>query len=492
MTGERPLPEPEPRERAGASAPLLLATLVLSAFAAWALPGNRPGLGAVLVAMATAAVVASARPAPVAGGTMGYAGLALALASMAALRSAEWILAADALAAGVLATFAVVGGRTWAELGRAPLFAASRGPEALPYLARGVGLLAPGRKLAPAFRGIGFGTALVVVFGGLFVSADRAFADLARDFLLPDVDPALLPARTMVFVVVSVAATSLAIAGPRFAHLGVPWLMRAVPSAFDLEDRRPWRGIQPIEWRLALVLLDLLFVAFVGVQLVVLFGGHDYVLETAGLTYAQYAREGFFQLVVAAALTLAVVAGASRWARRRDPRDTRVLHLLLGVLLLLTLVVLASALKRLVLYEQAFGFTRLRISVHAVILWLAGLLLMVAVAGALRRGRWLPRAVVGFSAAALLVFNLANPDGIVARRNVERFQQTGQVDLAYLGRLSPDAFPALATLPSPLRGCVLGPHADLLAEPDSWPAWNLARDRGRAVLERTLPARCSP
>ena len=64
------------------------------------------------------------------------------------------------------------------------------------------------------------------------------------------------------------------------------------------------------EWAIPLALLDLLFLAFVAVQLTVLFGGHDHVLETSGLTYAEYAREGFWQLIAAAALTLVVVGGA--------------------------------------------------------------------------------------------------------------------------------------------------------------------------------------
>jgi hypothetical protein len=168
-----------------------------------------------------------------------------------------------------------------------------------------------------------------------------------------------------------------------------------------------------------------------------------------------------------------------------------VLDVLLGVLLVLTLVVLASALKRLLLYEEVLGYTRLRISVHAVILWLGGVLALVIVAGALRRGSWLPRAVVGWSAVGLLVFNLANPDALVAERNVERFHQSGRVHIEYLALLSPDAVPALASLPQNLRACVLEPHADLFTEPDSWPEWNLGRARARATLARLSPARCS-
>jgi hypothetical protein len=484
----------ESLKREGASAGFLAATVSLAGFAAWTVPGNRLGLGAVLVAGGIAAFVLSSWAAPLRPDTATYGAFALALASMAAVRSAEWLLAVDALAAAGLAALAVAGGGSWEDARRAPFVVASRAVEAAPYLGRGARRMTTRRGLSPALRGVSVGLLLLAVFGALFASADLAFAQLARDFLLPELDLSLLPARAMVFVGVAVSATALVIAGPRFAHLGPPRIFEAVRGAIIFEEegeRRRWGGLGPVEWMIALGLLDLLFVAFVAVQIAVLFAGHDYVLRTAGLTYADYARQGFFQLLAAAALTLAVVAGASRWARRDNLRHDRVLDVLLGLLLLLTVVVLASALKRLLLYEEAFGFTRLRISVHAVILWLAGVLVLVMAAGAVRRGRWLTRAVVGFSAAGLLVCNVANPDALVATRNVDRYSETGRIDLPYLSGLSPDAVPSLSALPPGLRACVLAGHAELLAEPDSWPAWNLSRARARAVLEDHAEVPCS-
>jgi hypothetical protein len=112
---------------------------------------------------------------------------------------------------------------------------------------------------------------------------------------------------------------------------------------------------------------------------------------------------------------------------------------------------------------------------------------MVMVAGVRMRGWWLPRAAVAFTAVALLVFTLVNPDRLVASKNTERYRETGQIDLEYLSRLSADAVPALATtLPAPLRACVLfapGGAADDLARPEPWHAWNLSRSEARSVLD---------
>ena len=98
-----------------------------------------------------------------------------------------------------------------------------------------------------------------------------------------------------------------------------------------------------------------------------------------------------------AALTLAVVAAARRWARD----DGQLLNVLIAALCLLTLVVLISALKRLALYEDMFGYTRLRLAAHAAILYLGALFVLVFVT----RGRatWLPRAAVATTGAAVLL-----------------------------------------------------------------------------------------
>jgi hypothetical protein len=207
------------------------------------------------------------------------------------------------------------------------------------------------------------------------------------------------------------------------------------------------RRLGRVEWVIVLGALDALFAAFVAVQLAALFGGHDFVSETAGLTYADYARQGFGQLLAVAALTLAIIAVA-----RRDDRGVR---WLLGGLCVLTLVVLASALKRLGLYEEAFGYTRLRVSAHVAILWLGAIFALILAAGATRRPGLLPRAVVAVTAAFLIAFAASNPDLRIARGNLAR---GGELDGSYLNGLSADAAPALERC-RPATGGVLSFNA---------------------------------
>src|SRR6185295_1110897 len=82
----------------------------------------------------------------------------------------------------------------------------------------------------------------------------------------------------------------------------------AAPPAWDVLAPPPARPVRMAEWVVPIAVLDALFLSFVTIQLTVLFGGHRHVLDTAGLTYAEYARNGFGQLVVVTLLTLSVVA----------------------------------------------------------------------------------------------------------------------------------------------------------------------------------------
>lgn len=454
-----------------------LAAAGVALVAAATIPGQPVGLGVFLVVVGAAGAVALSRPRELGAEAAVFGVLAVALVSMSVLRSAEWLHAVDFLAAAGLGALAVTGGPTWAEIFRAPIIVLSRVTVAFPFLVRTLGRGDRRlRRLLPALRGAALGAGLLAVFGTLFAAADGAFSKLVGELLVPDWDLSLLPARILVFGIVLLGVASLASAGTRYLRAGTGKTL----------DPTPRRGLGRTEWTVALGLLDLLFAAFVAVQIAVLFGGRGHVLDTAGLTYAEYAREGFFQLVAVVALTLAVVAGAVRWSRRQQPADRRLLQVLLGLLCGLTLVVLVSALRRLLLYEETFGFTRLRVSVHAAILWLAAMFILVMVAGALWNGRWLPRASVALSAVALLLFSVANPDRMVAEQNVKRYRASGAIDLAYLARLSPDALPALSRLPGSLRACALAPHAGLRDSQDSLVGWNLARQRAREEL-RTTP-----
>ena len=183
------------------------------------------------------------------------------------------------------------------------------------------------------------------------------------------------------------------------------------------------------------------------------FGGHDYLQRTTGLTYADYVHQGFGQLTVATALTLLVIWAAARKAPRATSEDRRWLRGSLGLLCLQTLVVVGSALHRMSLYQDAYGFTRLRLLVDVFEGWLGCWCWprSWAASGCGPPGCRASRCVSG--SVALLGLAAVNPDAWIASHNLDRYAETGRVDLDLparpLRRRHPHA--RRARRPRPLR-----------------------------------------
>ncbi|SBT49468.1 DUF4153 domain-containing protein [Micromonospora auratinigra] len=482
----RPAPQPSawarrwPGPTAPARSRVLAATAVAAGTSASVVPLDRPGLGWLVAAVAGAAALGATvltRPRPAARpGATGASGrvarlvwtlATVALVAVGTVRAAGWLFALCLVAAFGTAALAVAGGRTPLGLLSAGLLPPVAAVRALPWAARGLPRPRPGGPgVGRVLASLGVTVLLLLLFGLLFASADAVFADLVTG-ALPDVSPA---GGTGWLGRALLAGAVL---------LGGAYLLAAPP---DLELRAgPARAVRRLEWVLPLALLDLLFAAFVLVQLTVLFGGSGHVLRTAGLTYAEYARGGFWQLLAVSLLTLLVIAGAVRWAPRDGRTDRILIRVLIGGLALLSLVVVASALYRMRVYTDAYGATRLRLLVAVAELWLGLLFVLVGAATVRLRGSWLPRVALGAAVLALLGLALVDPDRLIAERNVERWQRTGRLDVTYLSGLSPDAVPALDRLPEPLRSCALW-RIDAELPADGWRAANLGRAQARAVL----------
>ncbi|XVV02857.1 DUF4153 domain-containing protein [Actinosynnema sp. CA-248983] len=431
---------------------VLLTGLLGGACAAVLLPLDEPGLGWLLTAVVVFALIRKVRP--------GWTALSLLLFATGTLIADPGLFTLCAIAGCAAGSLAIVGGRTAKGLLRGSVAVPLAIPPAVPWVVRGV----KASKATHLARPVLLTAAVLAVFVPLLAGADAAFAEMLGESV-PKVDGPWL----VVFLAVS---------------LGVVGACRLAGSAVAEDVPGERRTVALREWVMPVGALVALFAAFVGVQVSTLFGGDDYVIRTAGVTYAEYARRGFWQLLAVAVLTLAVIAVTARVA---DDADRTWLRALLGGLTVLTLVIVASALARMWIYQQAYGFTTLRVLVSACELWLALVYLMVLVAGVRMRGGWLPRAVLVSGFVALVGLAVLNPDRFTAERNVARWQETGKIDLEYLRKLSDDSVPALAGLPERMRRCALSYR---YVSEDDWRSWNLARSRAREALREIHPTAC--
>jgi hypothetical protein len=411
-----------------------------------------------------------------------WAVLALALLLAGGLRAATWLWALCLPTALICGALALAGGRSLRALFMALVAVPIAMFRALPWASRGLAGVR-GRTTSSAVRVVAAAVValvLVLIFGALFAGADKVFASVV-DKILPTVDANAVGRWIWNFLLLflgTLAACFLALRPPAFD-----------PEAGPAERRT----LSRLEWGLPIGALVLLFGAFVAVQATVLFGGREHVLRTAGLTYAEYARQGFWQLLTVTVLTLFLIAAAVRLAGRQSVEDRIWLRSLLGLLAVLTLVIVASALSRMFAYEQAYGYSRLRLLVSVCEGWLGLVFVLVLAAGVRLRAPWLPRTIAATAAVALLGIVAVNPDLLIARQNVARYEETGKIDIGYLRDLSADAVPALDRLPSDLRECAVELIAQDLEDmgPDELYEWNLGRTVARRALDGYEPPRFS-
>lgn len=322
---------------------------------------------------------------------------------------------------------------------------------------------------------------LVLLFG----TADPVF----RRYVLTPLrfDPSSWPSHVLEVGAGAVALATLVAATRRTSPVG---------DAAQQWLRVGWAG--PLEWASLLVVVDALFAIFVAIQFTVFFGGRTRVLSEEGLTYAEYARSGFWQLLAAAGVAGGVLVFA--WLALPRPSLVRARRTFLGLsltLLGMVLVVLVSAYQRLSLYEEAYGFTPLRVLVHTTFVSLAALFACTIVALVRGRASWLPAAAVVIATVALIGVNVLNLDAFIARENLARAAGGAELDVAELWFLSADAVHPAIEARSALGdfdrervdGFLSCMRDRLIAQEEAgWAGVNLSRASALAELrELTLP-----
>jgi hypothetical protein len=283
------------------------------------------------------------------------------------------------------------------------------------------------RQVGAVAGGLAAALPLMLVFGSLFGQADPLFRQaMARWF---GFDLGELARHLAIISLVS-------------------WLAAgALRGAFWREGRAPvWEMPAGQQVSVGVILgfvggIGALFALFVGFQARELFLTSAEFQALTGVSIADYARRGFFELLRVATVTLPILLGADWLLARGDAAGVRWFRRLTAVVLVLVALLLASAWQRMLLYRSYYGLTEDRFYAMAFMTWLAGLCAWFSVT-VLRdqRSRFVPGALVG-GYAALLLLNLVNPDAVVARVNLERASRGAPLDADYLRTLSADAVP---------------------------------------------------
>jgi hypothetical protein len=344
------------------------------------------------------------------------------------------------------------------------------------------------RKTLPVLRGVLLALPVVAILAVLLSSADPVFGDWLKHILNLEKLPEYLFRLGYILLIGSFL-------------VGI-YLHAILPKKESFRPGSQKSIVTPFfGWTEAGIILgavDVLFLAFVFIQIRYLFGGTVNINET-GYTFAEYARRGFGELVAVAVLSLLLYLGLNT-ITKRERRASQIGFTVFSVLLMANvLVILASSLQRLLLYENAYGFSQLRTHTHVFIFWLAGLILATIILEILRRRERFALAllvtVLGFG----ITLAVMNVDAFIVDRNVSRAISGEQLDIQYLNTLSADAVPEMfekfndATLPVGVKdslGSALACWNATMEDPGArpWQGFNFSKFNAYKLLKQNAPS----
>jgi hypothetical protein len=263
------------------------------------------------------------------------------------------------------------------------------------------------------------------------------------------------------------------------------------PGVVPVDDLFGVRGkLGALEGAVVLFSVNALFLVFVAIQFAAMFGGEAF-LRSQGLTYSEYARKGFFELLAVAVITLSLILFLDYLTGRESPRQRMIFLIGSGLMTILTVIILISAFQRMSLYESAYGFTRLRVHSHVFMIWLAVLLIGFYGLLLVQRTRMFATTLLLFAIGFTITLDVLNPDAFIASQNLARARAGKELDTDYLGSLSYDAVPVIVSLMNQNRETkdAIGPwlrvHLDNLTlrhARGGWPSLHLAAERAYAVM----------
>lgn len=316
---------------------------------------------------------------------------------------------------------------------------------------------------------------LLAIIIWLLSSADIVFKNLFTD----------IPFRTMIKHIFIVLPISI-------------YIFSFIFSIFRAKESNEKKMYSKIGWKLfidptvlltILSLLNIVYIIFAVIQFAYLFGGDTFMLPSS-FSYAEYARRGFFELLVVTVINFAILFFSITFVKKESRKANTVIKSFLSALVVFTFILLISAFYRMVLYEMAYGYTYFRIFVQAFMILLF-LLFIINLAYIWYSKIPIISAYILCSLILFVILNFANVDVIIAKNNINRYFNTGEIDVYYLEGLSYDAIAETTRLLDCQDERIVAQVKDyferekkVLAEQSSWQSFNLSKVRAQRILDK--------
>ncbi|WXR60867.1 DUF4173 domain-containing protein [Peptostreptococcaceae bacterium AGR-M142] len=213
-------------------------------------------------------------------------------------------------------------------------------------------------------------------------------------------------------------------------------------TGYKIEEKEKLTQLKKLEFKIPsitsstiLISINIVYLIFTIVQFSYLYAGNTNLPNN--MNFSEYARRGFFELVFLTIINQIILSFCMKYSDKSNKKISTLLNYLYSILILLTFNMLFSAAYKMNLYQNAYGFTRLRIGVFAFIILFA-LILSINFVAIWRRNIPVVKLVLISTLLVYTSFNYVNVDKIIAKNNIEVYKKTNIIDINYLKKLSID------------------------------------------------------
>jgi len=208
-----------------------------------------------------------------------------------------------------------------------------------------------------------------------------------------------------------------------------------------------FKGIENVYLVSFLSAISLCYVLYLFSQLAYFFSAFRGFLPDGEITYAQYARKGFFEMCVIAVINLVIVFSALLLAKKKNGKVSHSIKAITTFISLFTMIIIATAISKMVLYIDAYGMTILRITTSAFMIFLSIVFISVILRIYIKKINIVKTALIT-AGSIVLILGIFNVNSVCARYNYESYEngKLRTIDIEALYDLGEEGIPYLVKL----------------------------------------------
>ena len=240
---------------------------------------------------------------------------------------------------------------------------------------------------------------------------------------------------------------------------------------------RSMAKVPPVIGSTVLICMNVIYIAFLAVQL-----RHVVMGLPKDMTYAEFARQGFFDLCKVAVLNFAVVVATSILQKRKE-KGTKFSKLQIAIMSVLTIGISGTALTKMFMYISVYGLTQKRIYTSTFMIFLIIVFAAIAIHQFIRINIGKVICITGL--ILLIAFNYAGVDRTIAKYNISRYEAgtLKMMDMEMMGSLDEGALPEIYKLWKKEMNLNMAELLRRIPTSYAWSSWSIERQRAIEVRD---------